>query len=140
MKWFADDYPTDEVEKDMKISKRSIHQFEDYRMHTDLGWRPSMDLYETRREIVVLVELAGMRKEDIEVTVRRERVQLRGNRLRPSEDAVARIHHMEINFGPYDQVFTLPKPVDPRGAVSSYSDGFLVIRLPKERTKEISNG
>ena len=92
MKWFADDYPSDGVEKIVKIFILSANKFELYRAHTDLGWRPIMDLYETEWELVVLVDLAGMIKEDVEFTVVRERVRLRGNRLRSSEDAVTRIH------------------------------------------------
>ena len=62
----------------------------------------------------------------------RERVQLRGNRCRPSEHDVTRIHHMEIDFGPFHKTIALPEPVEPNGATSNYRDGFLLIRLPKE--------
>ncbi|UCG13175.1 MAG: Hsp20/alpha crystallin family protein [Deltaproteobacteria bacterium] len=132
MKWFPDDYHKVGIEKTMIIYKGFLHRFELFHIDINSGWRPFLDLYETEQDLVVLVELAGMQADDVEINVGRERVQLRGNRCRPSEHKVTRVHHMEIEFGPYDQMIALPEPVDPNGSTSTYRDGFLIIRLPKE--------
>jgi len=116
----------------MRMVRRSLYLFELLHIHSNLGWRPSWDIYETEDELIVLVEMAGMQGEDVEINVGRERVHLRGNRCRPNEHAVTRIHHMEIDFGPYHQIIALPDPVDPNGASSTYRNGFLLVRLPKE--------
>ncbi len=132
MKWFADDYAHYGIRKLSKIVRGSFSRYELLHIHTKVAWRPPFDLYETEKDFIMLVELAGMQAEDVEINLDRERVRIRGNRCRPSEYEVTRIHHMEIGFGPYDQVISLPEPVDPSGATSIYRKGFLLVRLPKE--------
>jgi len=83
--------------------------------------------------------MAGIKRDDVEIKVDRDRVQLRGDRCRPSEHAVTRIHHMEIDFGPYHQIIALPERVEPKGASLTYREGFVLTRLPKE-VKSASSG
>jgi HSP20 family protein len=98
----------------------------------DAGWRPSLDLYETSDELIVLVDLAGIKPKEVEVVVEGDTVRLRGNRCRPRDKNINRVHHMEIDFGPFSHGFRLPVPIDSEGASSTYRDGFLVINLPKK--------
>ena len=123
----------------MKTVRGLFHRFELFHMHTNVGWRPLLDLYETEEDLIVLVEMAGIEKNDVEINVRREQVQLLGNRCRPSEREVTRIHQMDLEFGPYDQIIALPEPVDPSGSTSTHRDGFLLIRLPKEVKTDSTN-
>ena len=123
----------------MKMVRRSFFRYELCHTHTNFGWRPSWDIYEIEDHLILLVELAGIKRDDVEINVGRDRVQLRGDRFRPSEHELTRIHHMEIDFGPYHQIIALPERVEPKGASSTYSDGFLLIRLPKE-VKSSSSG
>jgi len=132
MKCFADDYNIDGIQKSMKIVWGSSYRYELLHIYSNLGWRPLWDIYETEKDLVMLVEMAGVEIDDVDINVGRERVELRGNRCRPSEREVTRIYHMEIDFGPYHQIIALPEPVDPNGATVTYRDGFLLIRLPKE--------
>ena len=123
----------------MKMVRRSFFRYELCHTLTNFGWRPSWDIYEIEDHLILLVELAGIKRDDVEINVGRDRVQLRGDRFRPSEHELTRIHHMEIDFGPYHQIIALPERVEPKGASSTYSDGFLLIRLPKE-VKSSSSG
>jgi HSP20 family protein len=95
------------------------------------SWRPSLDLYETEEEFIVLVDVPGMRPQDVEVIVDRDVLRIAGNRCRPLGQAITRVHQMEIDFGPFSHIVTLPEQVDSDGASSTYRDGFLTIRLPK---------
>jgi HSP20 family protein len=95
------------------------------------GWRPSLDVYETAEEFVMLVAVAGIQPEDVEVVVDHDTLRLTGNRPRPVCKGVTRIHQMEIDFGPFSHTVRLPEPVDADAASSTYRDGFLTIRLPK---------
>jgi HSP20 family protein len=132
MKFFADDYFKDIRGMEMKMVRRSLYRYELLHIQRNFGWRPSLDIYETEDDLILLVEMSGIKPEDVEINLGKDRVQLRGNRCRPAEHEVLRVHHMEIDFGPYHQIIALPERVDPKGASSTYSDGFLLIRLPKE--------
>ncbi len=139
MKCFADDYNRYGIQKSMKIVWGSLSRYELLHIYSSLGWSPSWDIYETEEDLIMLVEMAGVEIDDVDINVGRERVEFRGNRCRPSEREVTRIHHMEIDFGPYHQIIALPEPVDPNGATVTYRDGFLLIRLPKEVKMASSN-
>jgi HSP20 family protein len=132
MKFFADDYNTDAMERAMKTVRGSLFRYELLRIYSKPGWRPALDLYENGEAFVVLVDLAGINSEDVKITVAKKHVQVRGQRCRPSEHEVTRIHHMEIDFGSFEQSITLPEPVDPNAVKSNYRNGFLLIHLPKE--------
>ena len=134
MKWFDD-----EIEKEFDRMRQRMEKMLGSPSRPgaatlcgDAGWRPSLDLYETSDELIVLVDLAGIKPKDVEVVVDGDTVRLRGTRNRPSEKTVNRVHHMEIDFGPFSHSFRLPVPIDPEGTSSNYRDGFLVINLPKK--------
>ena len=115
----------------MKLVRKSFQFYEFLHVQGELGWRPAWDVYETENDLIVLVEMAGMQQENLEIDVDRDRLLIRGSRYRPGEHEVKRVHHMEIDFGPYYQIIVLPEPIEPDGVTSTYHDGFLLIRLPK---------
>lgn len=95
------------------------------------GWRPSLDLYETKDEFIVLVDVPGIQPQDVEIVVDRDILRIAGNRCRPLSQGITRVHQLEIDFGPFSHTIRLPEQVNPEAASSIYRDGFLTIRLPK---------
>jgi HSP20 family protein len=95
------------------------------------GWRPSLDLYETKEEFIVLVDVPGVQPQDVEVVVDRDILRIAGNRCRPVGQGITRVHQMEIDFGAFSHAIRLPEQVNSEAASSTYRDGFLTIRLPK---------
>ncbi|UCG14636.1 MAG: Hsp20/alpha crystallin family protein [Deltaproteobacteria bacterium] len=134
MKWFDDDIEKEfeRMRQRMESMLGSLSRPGSATLCGTTGWRPSLDLYETPEEFVVLMDLAGVQPKDVEVIVERQVVRISGNRCRPGDDNVTRVHHMEIDFGPFNHGVRLPGPVDPDAASSNYRDGFLLVRLPKE--------
>jgi HSP20 family protein len=92
-------------------------------------WSPLTDLYETEDKYVVRVEIAGLRDQDFSVTLDNNYLVISGSR----PDVLERraYHQMEIRFGEFSTVVALPSQVDPDQTVAEYSDGFLVVTLPK---------
>ena len=134
MKWFDDEFEK-EFERMRQRMERMFGSPSRPGAATicgDTGWRPSLDLYETSEEFIVLVDLAGIQPKDVEVVVESQIVRISGNRCRPQDENLTRVHHMEIDFGPFSQGVRLPSQVDPDGASSTYRDGFLIINLPKQ--------
>ena len=74
-------------------------------------WRPQMDVYESTGEIILVVEIAGAKREDLHVEIGRKTVKISGRRrVRPlSEDARYRL--VEIPYG-YCLLYTSPSPRD----------------------------
>src|SRR6266516_7700527 len=93
-------------------------------------WVPNTDVYTTDSGLVVKVELAGMRSENLEITVEGSRLRISGNR--PDGCRAPKCHFliMEINYGPFESVLELPPGYDLSQAKAAYLNGFLRIDVP----------
>lgn len=93
---------------------------------------PSVDVYETMEEVVVVMDLAGLQAEDdVELVVEGVSLSIRGERRDPRMGSPRTYHSLEICYGPFDRSLVLPTTVDADGASVSYRDGLLEITLPK---------
>ena len=100
-------------------------------------WKPQMDIYETDAEIIVLAEISGVNKEDLEIEISSKAVKISGERAvaQRVEGAVYRL--AEIQYGRFERMLFLPAVIDPETAAASYSNGMLQIRLSKLSLKKI---
>ena len=92
-------------------------------------WSPPTDEYETAEAYVVLVEIAGMRDEDFEVSLDNDTLLISGSR----PDLLDRraYQQMEIRFGKFSTAVQIPGLVNIEQARAEYQDGFLTVILPK---------
>jgi len=101
-------------------------------------WEPAIDLYETDDELVVTVELAGVRESDLQMTIDRNIFTIRGERQKSPFPGKAGVYHqMEISSGPFERSIALPEAVDAENARATYENGLVKVVLPKvkkERT------
>ena len=93
-------------------------------------WVPNTDVYATDTGLVIKVELAGMKSENLEITVEGHRLRISGSR-----PDVCRAHKcnflvMEISYGPFESVLDLPAGYDLSLAKAIYVNGFLRIDVP----------
>jgi len=96
---------------------------------------PAVDVYETERGVVVVVEIAGISEGDVEITVDGRTLVVSGER-KPSAGRPGRLYsQMEICHGPFRRELLLPAEVNPDGARVEYSRGMLEIVLPKVRRR-----
>ena len=94
------------------------------------GFRPAADAYfeEDTREIVVRFELPGLVMEDIDLTVDRRELVVRGERSFPSGEA--RVYQqVEMDYGPFERRVRLLVDVDPEVTTATYEAGVLEVRL-----------
>ena len=94
-------------------------------------WVPNTDVYVTDEGLVIKVELAGMRSENLQITVE-EGNTLRIAGQRPDGCRAAKFNFlaMEINYGPFEKVLELPPGYDLSQARASYLNGFLRVDVP----------
>ena len=96
------------------------------------GWSPEADMYETEEEIFLFVNLAGVRREDIEVSYDLNYLRIGGKRTRTiPAGMLARYHQLEIGHGEFERVFRLPAVIDQDQMEASYEDGLLTVRIKK---------
>lgn len=100
-------------------------------MQGDIGWRPATDVYETHDEFTIQVDLAGMRREEIEVLIDESFVIVKGTRRDIAPAGKKHFHKMEIMVGPFERHVRLPADVDGTTASACYRNGFLFVTLQK---------
>ena len=94
------------------------------------GVHPPVNLYETGDSYMLTAELPGLRVEDIEITVERDRLTLRGER-RIEHPQDASLHRVERRAGAFRRTVQLPLEVDGEKVEAIYRNGVLTLRIPK---------
>src|SRR5689334_12729154 len=104
-------------------------------------WTPSVNLYETETGYLVCVDLAGVDKDKIDITVEDHILRLKGQRPVPTnpdggeadlQTRRARVHLMEIDNGSFSREVELPLDVQQDKIAARYRNGMLWIELPKK--------
>jgi len=93
-------------------------------------WVPNTDVYATDAGLVIKVELAGMRSENLEITIEGNRLRIAGSRPDGCRAPKCSFLVMEINYGPFESVLELPAGYDLSQAKAAYLNGFLRIDVP----------
>lgn len=96
-------------------------------------WVPNTDVYVTEDVLVIKVELAGMRKEDLELTVDGNRLTITGHRPDGCRAPKCKFLVMEINYGSFQSVIELPPGYNLDQAKAAYQNGFLRIDVPQAK-------
>ena len=95
------------------------------------GWVPPVDIYETEgHDLVLKAELPDMAREDIELTVERNTLTLKGTRKRPADVKEEHIRRIERRYGTFSRSFSLPPTVDASKVTADYKNGVLTVKLP----------
>ena len=94
------------------------------------GWTPALDLYQNNDNVVAVVELPGMRKEDIDVSLQDGMLTIAGER-QSSVGEGENTERSERFSGKFRRSITLPTGVDASKVSASYKDGILTVTLPK---------
>ena len=94
------------------------------------GWKPAVDLHETQEHYVIVAEVPGMRRDDLEIHLHEGRITISGvrqERTGPCEQ----YHRMERGHGSFSRTFQLPLPIDAGSISAELRDGVLTVKCPK---------
>ncbi len=91
----------------------------------------SVDIYQTTDSIVVKALVAGVNPNNIDISLTRDMVTIRGNREENNEVTVDNYFYKELYWGSFTRTILLPEEVDVDAAEASTNHGILIIRLPK---------
>ncbi len=91
----------------------------------------SVDVYQTPTHIVIKAMIAGVRPEDLDVSITRDMVTIRGKREQHTEGTNGDFFFQELYWGAFSRTIVLPQEVEIEDAEAVEKHGLLVIRLPK---------
>jgi HSP20 family protein len=91
-----------------------------------------VEMYETPEELVVRVELPGVKKEDIDISVRDNYLIIKAEKREEVEENREHVHIAERVYGKFERVIPLPADIDTENVKAKYENGILEIRFPKK--------
>jgi HSP20 family protein len=107
----------------------------------ELEGQLAIDVYQTPGEVIVKAPIAGVRQEDLDVTITDEQVTIRGERHDVQNESVDNYVVQECYWGAFSRSFNLPVAVDSDKASARLSNGILTITIPKAaqaKTKSVT--
>jgi HSP20 family protein len=93
---------------------------------------PSLDVRESPREVVVKVELPGVRAEDVNVSIRDHLLVVKGEKSSEREAEEGDYHVTERSYGGFHRALNVPDSVDVDKIGAKLSGGVLTVTLPKK--------
>src|SRR3989338_7287550 len=91
----------------------------------------AVDVYQTPTHIVIKAMIAGVRPEDLDVSITRDMVTIRGKREQHTEGTAGDFFFQELYWGAFTRTIVLPQEGEIEEAEASEKHGLLIIRLPK---------
>ena len=92
-------------------------------------WAPALDVYQDRDQFTVLVELPGLKKEDIDISLQDTTLTITGERKQERKSSEG--YRNERFYGRFQRSVTLPASVDASKVKANYQDGLLKVVLDK---------
>ena len=98
------------------------------------GKMPKVDVIDRDSEILIKAELPGVEKKDLDISMTKNTVTIKGNTQHKEEEEKGDYYRCEISSGSYLRTLTLPADVDEDKAKAKFKDGVLELTLPKLET------
>lgn len=103
-------------------------------------WTPSLDVSETKNNIVVKAEAPGVDPKDIDISLTGDVLTIKGEKRQEKEEKEQNYHRVERSYGVFARSVRLPQEVQSDKIEANYKKGILKITLPKSeeaKKKEI---
>jgi len=95
------------------------------------SWVPAINILEREDAVVITADLPGLKAEDVEVTVDEGTLSIRGERKLEEAAEGETFHRVERLYGGFERTFTLPNSIDVDKIEARFSNGEMVLNLPK---------
>jgi len=126
--------------KEKKISPQKEEEIKEDWLNESEG-QLTIDVYQTPSEVVIKSTIAGVKPEDIDISMTNDMITIKGNRKKDEEAKEEDYYYQECYWGPFSRSIILPVDVEVDSAEAGMKNGILTIRLPKiekVKTKKIS--
>ncbi|HXE57843.1 MAG TPA: Hsp20/alpha crystallin family protein [Gemmatimonadales bacterium] len=107
------------------------------------AWFPPTDVFEDRDSFKLVMEIPGVRSEDVKLSLENNILTIRGEKKQEAEEKTERVHRYERTYGVFERTFSLPTNVDVDQIEATCENGILTVTMPKAeraRPREIPIG
>lgn len=98
-----------------------------------------VDVFETNSDFVVSAAIAGAQIKDIDISVEKDMMVIKGHRQNPHDNLEKKYFYQECYWGPFSRKIILPENVNTEEADAQMDRGILMIKIPKTTAKEKPN-
>jgi len=96
------------------------------------SFAPPVDIYEDDQQLVLKLEVPGVKEGELDIQVEGRTLTVRGERKFASEEKQENFHRVEHRYGTFARSFTLPNTVDAESVKATYDAGVLELSLGKK--------
>ena len=114
------------ISSTVHFAKQHLAKTRDHEVH----WSPNTDVYLSDAGLVIKVELAGMQRENLELTVDGNSLRISGQRPDGCRAPQCKFLAMEIDYGAFETVIEVPEDCDVTRGKAVYQNGFLRVDIP----------
>jgi HSP20 family protein len=100
-------------------------------------WAPDADMYEVDDGMVIIIDLAGVSREEVSMVVEGKMLSISGTRRQPSIPDKKSVHLLEIDFGSFVKRFSIPADFDETRIEVRYENGLLHLHLPRFSSRQV---
>jgi HSP20 family protein len=94
-------------------------------------WAPRADIYETEEQVVLQIDLPGVKPDQIEIQCEKGMLSIKGERPFSGDVPGRQYYRVENVYGPYERYFEIPRTLDVAKVEAKYQDGVLILTFPK---------
>jgi len=116
---------------DLGEEETEIEETEDLILNTEEEGQLAVDMFQTPREIIIKTMVAGVRPEDLDVSITRDMVTIHGKRMTEEEILTNDFFHQELYWGSFSRTIVLPAEIEIEEAEARSQNGLLILTLPK---------
>jgi len=95
-----------------------------------------VDVFETEADFVVSTAIAGVRIKDLDISLEKDMMIIKGSRCDPHESHDKKYFYQECYWGPFSRKVVLPENIDIDKADAQMDKGILTVKIPKREAKE----
>lgn len=93
-----------------------------------------VDVFETNADFVILAAIAGVQIKDLDISLEKDMMIIKGNRCDPHENPDKKYFYQECYWGPFSRKIILPENIDIDKADAQIDKGILTVKIPKNET------
>ena len=94
-------------------------------------WEPNTDIFECEDQVVIRMELSGVPREAISIRLKNGRLEIMGVRRENRPDQPVYYHQLEIPYGPFLKVLSIPEEIEHNDMAAVFNEGLLEVRISK---------
>lgn len=123
-----------ELEAQPAVRRQHEENWED---SSDADGQLTIDMYQTESDVVIKSTIAGVKPEDLDVSINNDMITIKGDRHNEEEVDEENFYYQECYWGSFSRSVVLPVDVLPEKIEASLKNGILTIRLPKADTNKV---